>query len=51
MIAAAAVPARLGPREDSPCPAPPPEKLPPREPVVPAKLRASMPFKTAQRTL
>ncbi|RZL39687.1 MAG: RecQ family ATP-dependent DNA helicase [Rubrivivax sp.] len=28
-----------GPREDSPRPAPPPEKLPPREPVAPVKLR------------
>jgi ATP-dependent DNA helicase RecQ len=31
-----------GPREDSPAPTPPPEKLPPREPVVPAKLRSTL---------
>lgn len=42
MSAAATLPARMGPREDSPSPAPPPEKLPPREPVVPAKLRATL---------
>lgn len=30
---------RIGPREDSPSPVPAPEKLPPREPVVPVKLR------------
>ncbi|MDG0856264.1 RecQ family ATP-dependent DNA helicase [Roseateles puraquae] len=33
---------RLGPREDSPRPAPPPEKLPPREPVTPVKLRQTL---------
>ena len=33
---------RLGPREDSPRPAPPPEKLPPREPVTPVKLRQAL---------
>jgi ATP-dependent DNA helicase RecQ len=31
-----------GPREDSPAPGPVPEKLPPREPVVPAKLRSTL---------
>jgi len=33
---------RMGPREDSPRPAPPPEKLPPREPVQPVKLRQAL---------
>ncbi|HEV6965582.1 RecQ family ATP-dependent DNA helicase, partial [Roseateles sp.] len=33
---------RMGPREDSPRPAPPPEKLPPREPVQPVKLRGAL---------
>ncbi len=42
MIATATLSTRMGPREDSPSPAPPPEKLPPREPVVPAKLRATL---------
>ena len=42
MTAAGRVLPRSGPREDSPRPAPPPEKLPPREPVVPAKLRSTL---------
>ena len=33
---------RMGPREDAPDPAPPPEKLPPREPVSPVKLRSTL---------
>ena len=42
MTAAGRVATQAGPREDSPRPAPPPEKLPPREPVVPAKLRSTL---------
>ncbi|MDR7298889.1 ATP-dependent DNA helicase RecQ [Pelomonas aquatica] len=42
MNATATWPSRMGPREDSPSPAPAPEKLPPREPVVPAKLRSTL---------
>jgi ATP-dependent DNA helicase RecQ len=37
-----ALPARTGPREDSPSPTPPLEKLPPREPVTPARLRSTL---------
>lgn len=33
---------RSGPREDSPAPAPLPDKLPPREPVTPVKLRSTL---------
>jgi ATP-dependent DNA helicase RecQ len=42
MTATATWPRRMGPREDPPSPAPVPEKLPPREPVVPAKLRSTL---------
>ncbi len=49
MSATAAWLGRMGPREDSPRPAPPPEKLPPRqppdgpnEPVPPVKLRRAL---------
>jgi ATP-dependent DNA helicase RecQ len=44
MTAAGRVLRRAGPREDTPLPAPAPvpEKLPPREPVVPVKLRATL---------
>jgi ATP-dependent DNA helicase RecQ len=40
-----------GPREDSPAPTPPPEKLPPREPVVPARLRSTLKRVFGLRTL
>ncbi|MDR7270722.1 ATP-dependent DNA helicase RecQ [Pelomonas saccharophila] len=44
MSAAASWPARLRPGDEppSPSPTPVPEKLPPREPVVPVKLRATL---------
>lgn len=41
-ITAATWPSRMGPRKDSPDPAPPPEKLPQREPVTPARLRQTL---------
>ncbi|MCE4555405.1 RecQ family ATP-dependent DNA helicase [Roseateles cellulosilyticus] len=42
MSVAAVLQQQAGPREDSPRPAPPPEKLPPREPVTPVKLRQAL---------
>ena len=51
MSATATWPPRMGPREDSPSPAPVPEKLPPREPVVPAKLRSTLKRVFGLRTL
>ncbi|MBW8760770.1 MAG: ATP-dependent DNA helicase RecQ, partial [Burkholderiales bacterium] len=42
MTAAGRVATQADPREDSSRPAPPPETLPPREPVAPAKLRSAL---------
>ena len=42
MTAAGRVVPQGGPREDAPRPVPPPQQLPPREPVVPARLRSTL---------
>ena len=51
MNTAASWTGRMAPRADSPRPAPPPQKLPPREPATPAKLRGALKRVFGLRTL